>query len=376
MTRVPPADLRRVLLTADPIGGVWPFALELTAALHADGVEVILAILGGRVGSAQRREAELAGAAALHEGPWRLEWMTDPWADVRAAGEWLLDLERYTAPDVVHLNQLAFGTLPWHAPAVVTVHSCVLSWWQAVHGIDAPEAWARYRRTVTASLRGVPVVLAPSRAMLRAAERLYGPFRSGHVIPNARDRRRFTPARKEELILAAGRCWDEAKNLAALARVAPALPWPVYVAGDSCHPDDGPRPLPNVQALGALAPRQLAWWLGRAAVFAHPARYEPFGLAVLEAALSDCALVLGDIESLRELWQGAALFVDPLDVDHLRRTLRRVTLDAEFRRALAAAASGRAACFNPRQFGAAYQEAYRLALARAAGTPEESAVCV
>ncbi len=31
-----------------------------------------------------------------------------------------------------------------------------------------------------------------------------------------------------------------------------------------------------------------------------PARYEPFGLSVLEAALSGCALVLGDIPSLRE----------------------------------------------------------------------------
>ena len=33
-----------------------------------------------------------------------------------------------------------------------------------------------------------------------------------------------------------------------------------------------------------------------------PARYEPFGLSILEAALSGCALVLGDLPSLRELW--------------------------------------------------------------------------
>jgi glycosyltransferase involved in cell wall biosynthesis len=375
MTPVPPADLRRVLLTADPIGGVWPFALELTAALSASGVEVILAVIGGRVGSAQRRAAELAGAVALHEAPWRLEWMTNPWEDVRAAGEWLLDLERYTEPDIVHLNQLAFGALPWRAPPVVTVHSCVLSWWRAVHRTDAPAEWMPYRRSVEASLRAVPLVLAPSAAMLRDAERLYGPFRSAHVIPNARDGRSFTPGRKEELILAAGRCWDEAKNLTALARMAPSLPWPVYVAGDTAHPDGDRRPLPTVHALGPLPPRQLAWWLGRAAVFVHPARYEPFGLAVLEAALSECALVLGDIESLRELWQGAALFVDPLDLDHLRRTLRRVALDAEFRRALAAAARRHASRFGPRQFGAAHLAAYRLALARGAGLEEETAAC-
>ena len=59
----------------------------------------------------------------------------------------------------------------------------------------------------------------------------------------------------------------------------------------------------------------------RAAVFAAPARYEPFGLGILEAALSGCALVLGDIASLRELWDGAAEFVDPDDPQALAAAL-------------------------------------------------------
>ena len=39
--------------------------------------------------------------------------------------------------------------------------------------------------------------------------------------------------------------------------------------------------------------------------------YEPFGLAVLEAAQAGCALVLSDIPTFRELWDGAAMFVPP-----------------------------------------------------------------
>ena len=39
-------------------------------------------------------------------------------------------------------------------------------------------------------------------------------------------------------------------------------------------------------------------WFARAGIYALPAVYEPFGLSVLEAALSGCALVLGDIPSL------------------------------------------------------------------------------
>ena len=202
MTVVTPG-VRRVLLTADPIGGVWPFALELAAALARRRIEVVLAVLGGRLGSGQQRDAAAAGVSQLHEGPWRLEWMPDPWTDVEAAAEWLLQLERDTAPDVVHLNQLAFGALPWHASAVVTVHSCVLSWWEAVHACSAPPEWRRYRDAVTASLQAATLVLAPSRAMLTAAERLYGPLRATGVIPNARDPRQFTPGRKEDLILAA-----------------------------------------------------------------------------------------------------------------------------------------------------------------------------
>ena len=65
---------------------------------------------------------------------------------------------------------------------------------------------------------------------------------------------------------------------------------------------------------GRLTPPQMARVVSRApSIYALPARYEPFGLSVLEAALSGCALVLGDIPSLREIWDGAALFVDPDD---------------------------------------------------------------
>jgi hypothetical protein len=48
------ARIRRVLMTTDTIGGVWTFALELTAALQAYDIEVILAALGGEPSAAQR----------------------------------------------------------------------------------------------------------------------------------------------------------------------------------------------------------------------------------------------------------------------------------------------------------------------------------
>jgi glycogen synthase len=86
--------------------------------------------------------------------------------------------------------------------------------------------------------------------------------------------------------------------------------------------------------------------LRRAAIYALPARYEPFGLSILEAAQRGCALVLGDIESLRENWTGAAVFVPPDDVDELGRTIRRLIAEPETRRALGSTARRRARRFS------------------------------
>ena len=71
----------------------------------------------------------------------------------------------------------------------------------------------------------------------------------------------------------------------------------------------------------------LANWYAKASVFASVSRYEPFGLAVLEAAQAGCALVLSDIPTFRELWDGAALFVPPEDPVALAEALRNTLQD-------------------------------------------------
>jgi hypothetical protein len=53
------------------------------------------------------------------------------------------------------------------------------------------------------------------------------------VIPNGRCPSRFRRAVKEPFVLTAGRLWDEAKNVAAVAEAAERIGWPVYVAGEA-----------------------------------------------------------------------------------------------------------------------------------------------
>jgi glycosyltransferase involved in cell wall biosynthesis len=353
----------RVLMTADTIGGVWQYALELSRELCARGDEVALATMGGEPSDHQRAETAEISGLTLYPSAYKLAWMEQPWNDVERAGEWLLNLAAQWRPDVVHLNDYSHGDLPWTAPVLMVGHSCVLSWWRAVHGTDAPDSWARYHQRVRAGLRAADFVVAPSQSMLDALVRHYGPLLESRVIANGRsDGDRSAngeyAAKEEALIFAAGRLWDPAKNLGALAKVAERLPWPVCIAGSQRHPDGGEVQLPHVHLLGSLPSTEVRRWLEHAPIYALPARYEPFGLSVLEAALAGCALVLGDIPSLREVWGRAALYVPPDDHDLLERTLRRLIDHPEERAEYAARARRRAARYRREKMADRYRRLY------------------
>jgi glycogen synthase len=309
----------------------------------------------------------------LHEGYHRLEWMDDPWDDVARAGEWLLSLERQLAPDLIHLNQFAFGALPFAAPTLLVAHSCVVSWWQAVHGGEPPEPqWRRYREVLRDGLAGASQVAAPTRAMLMALVRHHGHDGSGLVLPNGRDPARYPAGRKAPVIVSAGRLWDPAKNLQALERIAAGLPWPIEVAGATRHPDSagtsadvrqpplpGSQGNPGLRLLGELPAARLAARFATASIYVHPARYEPFGLAPLEAALAGCALVLGDLPSLRETWGEAVLYAPPDDHGALRDALQDLIADAAKREAMARQARAVALRYSGAAMARGYVAAYR-----------------
>jgi glycogen synthase len=352
----------RVLMTADAVGGVWTYALDLSRALAALDIEVVVATMGRPPTHEQRAQAAAIPSLQLVESSYKLEWMDDPWDDVARAGGWLLDLERRYAPNVVHLNGYAHGGLPFRAPVLMVGHSCVLSWWQAVKAERAPLRYGAYRSRVRTGLSSADLVVAPTCSMLAALQHHYGPLPRSVVVSNACDLSEFAPRAKRPLVAAAGRIWDEAKNLQTLARAARDVSWAVCIAGESARPDGTGgehAQLADVVALpGQLSRSALAELLGHASIYAFPARYEPFGLSVLEAASAGAALVLGDIPSLRELWQGAAEFVAPDDHELLARTIEALSLDTSRREALARRARLRARGHTLELFGRRYRELY------------------
>ena len=349
-------------MTADCVGGVWTYALDLARALAPHGVSVSLATMGRLPSPAQIEEARAVPGLTLHPSGFALEWMPDPWEDVARAGDWLLGLERELRPDVVHLNGYVHGALPWRAPVVLVGHSCVLSWWRAVKGKEAPGEWDRYAREVRRGLQAASLVVAPTQAMLDALGDHYGPFAQSHVVPNGRDFSAFAPGEKEPFVFSAGRLWDEAKNVHALADAADGLAWPIRVAGDATHPNGHAAPPSGVRLLGCLPPAEIARQLSAASIYALPARYEPFGLSALEAGLSACALVLGNIPSLREVWGDAALFVLPDDTGALRDAVDRLIADAGLRQEMAARALARARTYSLERMAQNYLTAYQSLL--------------
>ncbi|HOM72340.1 MAG TPA: glycosyltransferase, partial [Armatimonadota bacterium] len=93
----------KILMTADTVGGVWTYSLELIQALAEHGVEVELATMGALPTPEQRTQLDDIKNVRLHSSEFKLEWMEDPWEDVECAGKWLLRLEEKLQPDIVHL---------------------------------------------------------------------------------------------------------------------------------------------------------------------------------------------------------------------------------------------------------------------------------
>lgn len=332
----------RVLATADPLGGTFTYAVELARAAAPRGVQTVLATMGGRPSSAQVDAALSVPGLSLHASGYRVEWMDDAWDDLARAGDWLRRLVKATRADLVHHGSYTHAARDLGVPAVVFAHRELTTWWRAVKGQEAPARYDRYRAAVHAGLRTAEAVVAPTAAFLGELGARYGPLRGARTVHPGVALPRAKPDSKEPVVLAAGRLWDEAKNLAVLDRVAERLSWPVRIAGEVRHPDGRTVTAAHAALLGPLPRAALCRHLAKAAILCHPAAYEPFGLVPLEAAAHGCALVLGDLATLREVWGDAALYVPPGDADAVAAALDRLITQPMLRNSLAERAWQRA----------------------------------
>ena len=326
----------RVVVTTDTLGGVWTYTRELVTELVRRGVQVTLVSFGNIPETTQCAWMEGLKDLDFRPTAFKVEWMQDCEDDLKASADYLLSVVHDVEPDLLHLNQFYYGTLECDVPKLLVAHSDVVSWWVAVHGDEPrPSDWiSGYRDIVTRGMAGANMVAAPSRWMLEQIMRHYGRPAATAVVYNGRNPKLLNPhLRKELAVLSVGRLWDAGKNVALFTQFEP--PVATYIVGTERHPDRGKDA--NISASGwrrihfegQQSEEQLRDLFARTAVYAATSRYEPFGLAPLEAALSRCAIIANDIPTFRELWGETALYFQYNDAESLREEIVRLTSDPE-----------------------------------------------
>jgi glycosyltransferase involved in cell wall biosynthesis len=349
--------MTRVLLTADTVGGVWQYATDLASGLVELGYEPIIATLGPRPTPAQR--AGVAAGVELVETDLPLDWLAVGPSELTEAAEGVARLaDRYRA-DIVQLNAPALAaSVRFDQPVVAVAHSCVGTWWQAVRGgrIDSDLGW---RAELTGEgLMAADAALAPSGSFAAMLQHCYGLDQAPAVVRNGRRALTIAPGEPQPVAFTAGRLWDEGKNVAVLDRAAGLTDVPIRAAGPVFGPNGSGIGLSNLQALGSLDASGIGSVLAERPVFVSSAVYEPFGLAVLEAAQAGCALILSDIPTFRELWDGAARFVYPHDAAGFALAIEEIVGDPALRAQLGEAAQKRAADYTVERMAAGMASLY------------------
>ena len=248
------------------------------------------------------------------------------------------------AVDVTH----ATGLVPCatRAPLVVTVHD--VAW------IREPGRYTRQGLRVMR--RSLDVIRDRADAVVTSSESSRGDLEASgidagrlHVVPLGVDHAlgrascsdealRVRYALPSRFVLFVGTL-EPRKNLRRLALAVPraAIGLPLVVAGPAGWGGATDGIASDVRFLGFVPAADLPALYAAATVFAYPSEAEGFGLPVLEAMAQGTPVVTSPGTSTEEVAGGAAVLVDPLDVDSIA-----AGLDEAERRSTELAAAGRA----------------------------------
>jgi len=342
-----------VLVTADTLSGSWTYTRELVTGLVTRGVRVTLVTFGDVPLPDQTAWMDRLHGLEYRPTAFRLEWMDEAPQDLPESSEFLVNLVQELQPDLLHLHQFCHGNLPVDVPRVIMVHGDLISWAQAVQGCTPrPTRWLKwYCDTIVRGIAAADAVVAPSAWMRDTIRATYARPRRQAVIYPGRNPIFFNPyISKDDSVLSVGRLIDAGKQVFLLTQHV--HPFPICIVGA-----EQTVPVPRIpiradvkvstsQATVAIrgpqTEAQLRALYSRAAVYAATPRYEPLGMASLDAAFSRCAIVANDIPSFREVWGDAALYFRTNDASSLAAILRQLDSDRALRHAYADRAFARA----------------------------------
>ncbi|HUG83034.1 MAG TPA: glycosyltransferase family 4 protein [Euzebya sp.] len=335
-------------------GGLGRHVEGLTSALAAVGVDVTVLTPHHSNGEVAPKGVGVLRAAAPGAALPPDRWL----ADVLDANVLMAEraLRAGVVADVVHVHDWMAGhAARVLAPAlglgvVATVHATE----RGRHMGHLPpgfSAWIDAQERALVGLADRVIVCAPHMAdhvvtSLGADPADVSVIRNGVAVPAWVEVTPRRPGRAPRVVFA-GRLEHE-KGVEVLIEATRGLPCQLVIAGQG---SDGPRLRRIAHARtsfeGHLAQPDLAALMRSAAVVVVPSRYEPFGLAALEAMAAGVPVVASAVGGLVDVVvPGSGLLVAPDDPVALAAAIRRVLADPALARALVTGGTARAASLS------------------------------
>jgi len=233
--------------------------------------------------------------------------------------------------DLIHYLHPALPAFSPGCPVVVNLLDAI-GWAVPGYRLPQPYEWLERRAAGRADL-----VLTLSESARADIERLLG-------VSRAKIRITYLgsppldpePSPKEPYFLFVGGT-EKRKNLGAVLQAFSSFEgFELRVVGaHTASPvHDARREQAGVRWLGHVSEEELVELYRHATALVFPSRYEGFGLPVLEAMARRTVVIAANRSSIPEVARGAAILVDPDDVDGLRDAMRRVAQDAGLREEL------------------------------------------
>jgi glycosyltransferase involved in cell wall biosynthesis len=262
--------------------------------------------------------------------------------------------------DLLHYLHVAFPPFTPRSAVVINLLDAI-PW--VVPGYRLPKPYDLLERR---AVRRADLVLTLSESAREDIESVFGLARTKiRVIPLGGPALDPEPSSKEPYFLFVGGT-ERRKNLSAVLEAFSSIDgFELRVVGaNTASPvHDSRREQSGVRWLGHVSEEELVELYRHATALVFPSRYEGFGLPLLEAMARRTPVIASNASSIPEVARGAALLIDPDDVEGLRDAMRRVRAEPALREDLIRRGAEVVCSFNwndtARATVAAYEELCR-----------------
>lgn len=342
----------KILMITDTSSSVWRYVMSLCKALEPYKVEIHLVNLGDNLSEEQKMQMEDVSCLHLYNCSSKFGRRDVFESDFNIVKNEFDSLYNEIAPDIVHNNTDYRITYNLECP-VISVFNFNSD--NNLENSKDQESFDNYL-DMDEEIKSSNVIIAPSYSSLEHVKTKI-PI---EVVYGGLDGVSDYSLEKEYIVLSAGGFWDNGKSIMLLSAIAKKIEWPLCIAEESKKIAEQQRAkqYENVFILERLPQAKLQHYMDRSSIFIMPSKYEKFGLTVLIAAKSSCALILPDTSFYREIWGDSALYFTSYDEEQAYFICQLLISDERLRNEMAKSAFERSRKFTAERMAGEYFNLY------------------